>query len=454
MAANPTQALHDNRLTPRRTVVAARLAWTVAVAMGVVFVGCLASALPQKSIRTVRFKEPVGEQGTIAFRIHTHATYSNGLGTQAMAVDLLDIPGVATCRFEQSPTACQLQWVWHKGIDARNLDVEFPALPGPEDYFLQFTWNAHAGLFTGYVNGVPLRVPDTQLPPWNATHGTEARMATGAIEVGFVSADGHHLDSGEAFARVPESLRGKRSELFGVLKSPPASLEVATRLGPLLYESTFKDAASIAGWVMEGPGLTAFQDGWMVVSSSKPNGPEGHAVVWCPMDFPERFVAEWDVQILSKTGLCIVFFAARGLEGEDVFDPSLPQRTGVFSHYTSGSINCYHISYFANTPQAPGRITSNIRKNSGFYLVSNGPPGVPPGSQQVHRVRLVKDAAHTQLQVDGNVVIDSTDEGHRYGPTLRGGKIGFRQMQWTVAGYRNFRVHGLNGHATATARFE
>jgi hypothetical protein len=42
------------------------------------------------------------------------------------------------------------------------------------------------------------------------------------------------------------------------------------------------------------------------------------------------------------------------------------------------------------------------------------------------------------------VVIDYTDDGSGYGPPLGAGKIGLRQMQWTVAKYRDFRVHALH----------
>ncbi len=59
-------------------------------------------------------------------------------------------------------------------------------------------------------------------------------------------------------------------------------------------------------------------------------------------------------------------------------------------------------------------------------------------------MRLIKDGAHIQLQVDGRVSIDYTDPGTaRYGPIHTDGKIGLRQMQWTIAQYRNFRVWEL-----------
>ena len=416
----------------------------VVVAAAQLFLCWLATPVLAETSRAVVFAEPIAQQGTLAFEFRTTQTYRTGPDSALLEIDLLEIPGLARCRFLQSTTVCEVEWLWEAAVGVESLKVEIPALPGPESYFFLFTWDATAGRFTGYVNGVPLRLPGTELPPWKSPVATEARIADEAAGVSFVSAEPRYLDPQESVERVPQDLRGHRGELFGVFASPPAAIDIASRRGELLYASKLDTADSITGWVMEGPGLTSCEEGWMEMSSQRPRGPEGHIVHWCPETFPDRFVAEWEMKILSKTGLCIVFFAAAGPGDEDIFSPIMPQRTGIFPQYTQGGINCYHISYFANTPSAPGRITSNIRKNSGFYLVANGPPGIEPGSDEVHSLRLVKDSGHLQLQVDDRVVIDYTDDGSGYGPPLGAGKIGLRQMQWTVARYRDFRVHALH----------
>jgi hypothetical protein len=411
----------------------------------VVMTGWAFSATAQQSGSIVKFETPLGPQGAISFRMQTDKEYHTGPKVKPVNVDILEIPGVAKVRFSQSSTVCELQWLWARGVKADNLGVQVPGLPGPEEYFIQYTWDGPVGRFTGYVNGTALRLPETQLAPWDVPEGTEVRLATGPFKTALVSTEPRYLDEPQARAQVPEPMLGRRAELFGVYEKEPAPMEVASRLGTLLYESALDAPGSIDGWVMEGPGVTSFEDGWMTMASKQPDSTikQGHIVHWCPRDFPERFVAEWEMQILSKEGLCIVFFAAKGLDGEDIFDPKLPKRTGIFRQYHTGAISCYHISYYANTPSSPGRITANMRKNNGFHLVANGPPGIEPGSDTVHAVRLIKDAAHVQLQVDGNVIIDFTDDGQRYGPVLGGGKIGFRQMQWTIARYRSFRVREL-----------
>lgn len=207
----------------------------------------------------------------------------------------------------------------------------------------------------------------------------------------------------------------------------------------MLYSAAMGDAGGLAGWVMEGPGRTGFADGWMTLDSP---GKAGHCTYWCPEPLPASFTAEWDAQCLdTELGLCIVFFAARGPRGEDLFDPALPPRDGLFPQYTMG-LRCYHISYYANTPDEPDRATSNLRKNPGSHVVAQGPPAIPAQSTAVHHIRLVKDGARILLNADGRTSIDWTDDGRAFGPVLEDGRIGFRQMQWTRFRYRNFTVAG------------
>ena len=128
-----------------------------------------------------------------------------------------------------------------------------------------------------------------------------------------------------------------------------------------MLDAPLASKADIDKWVLEGPGRVTIEDGWMHMRSTRPDaarGVNGHIVHWCPLDFPANFVAEWEVQILSEWGLNIVFFAAHGEQGEDIFAPNLPPRDGTFVNYTKGAIKSYHISYYANAPHAPGRSTS------------------------------------------------------------------------------------------------
>lgn len=208
--------------------------------------------------------------------------------------------------------------------------------------------------------------------------------------------------------------------------------------GALLYSNSLKDTEDSIGWIMEGPGTVEFADGWMQMYSVNE---KGHHVFWCPKDLPENFIAEWEVKNLHpEAGLCIVFFAAKGLNGEDLFDPALPKRDGGFNNYIKGAINNYHISYYANGKDAPGRETANLRKNRGFHKVQAQEPGIHVHSTAMHKIRLVKFKGLIQMFVDDRKIIDWQDDGLKYGKVLNGGKIGFRQMKWTHFAYRNFNV--------------
>lgn len=216
-------------------------------------------------------------------------------------------------------------------------------------------------------------------------------------------------------------------------------MPLSLQRGELIYQNNLSEPGDIAGWTMEGPGVTKFRDGWMEMYSPRE---EYHHVFWCPEEFPDRFIGEWEAQNLEPdAGLCILFFAAHGVNGEDIFHPSLPERDGDFSGYTRDRINSYHISYYANTPSKPDRGKAHLRKNNGFRRVQEGEEGIPTGSTRIHQLKLIKDGPHIRMFVDGRKIIDWTDTGQNDArPHYREGKIGFRQMQWTHFRYRNFRV--------------
>ena len=213
--------------------------------------------------------------------------------------------------------------------------------------------------------------------------------------------------------------------------------------GGLLYQNSLASKNDVADWKMEGPGVTEFKDAWMEMYSPDE---KFHHVFWCPKDFPGGFVAEWELQNLeTDAGLCIVFFAAKGENGEDIFNPTFPKRDGTFNQYTKSKyFNNYHISYYANGRDDPGREISHLRKNKGFNLVQQLYPGIPVKSTDIHKITLVKDGPHIVMFVDERKIIDWIDDGKKYGPVLDGGKIAFRQMQWTHFRYRNFKVWELN----------
>jgi hypothetical protein len=156
-------------------------------------------------------------------------------------------------------------------------------------------------------------------------------------------------------------------------------------------------------------------------------------------------MAEWEMQNLNpKAGLCIVFFAAKGVNGEDVMDPALEKRTGVFSQYTKGDLNNYHISYYTNNPKKPNRPFSHLRKNKGFKTVQYGARGIPVNSTATHQLQLIKKENHISMSVDGREIINWKDESKELGLPLAEGKFAFRQMQWSHFTYKNLKIWNIN----------
>ena len=184
--------------------------------------------------------------------------------------------------------------------------------------------------------------------------------------------------------------------------------------GSLLYANTLSNKDSVDNWVMEGQGSLKFKDGWMKMYSP---GQSGHHVLWCPADLTENFIAEWDTQNLdTSAGLCIVFFAAKGLHGEDIFSGSLPKRNGSFKGYINGAINNYHISYYANAKNEPDREFANLRKNRGFKRVQKGKSGIPLNSTATHKVQLIKNSGRIIMFIDERKLLTGRMMAKNTGP--------------------------------------
>ena len=393
----------------------------------------------------ISLDRPLGSEGTVSFKMTVPQTYRVGADSPKKDIPILEIPGLVSYRLHQSdpephdPNVIKLSWRWQQD-DTGAIDfVRYvPEVPGPQSYYVQYTWDTERGIIDAYIDGNPIRIPGEQMDSWSMEAvGDKIVLPASEIKVSGLEVKHHHLPPWRAQALVPDEYRGRSPELWG-LREDAEALDVSDRKGDLLYSVDLDEQSDIADWPeMEGPGKVAFEDGWMRMWSP---GKEGHHVLWCPEDFPDSFVAEWDIKLESRKGLCIIFFAAKGKNGEDILAPSMPARDGDnFGDYTMGAIQAYHISYFAS----PNRITSNMRKDGQFYLMDQGPIAILPGPQ-IHHVRLIKDEGHIQLQVDGEVYIDYTDNNEaRFGPRYRDGKIGFRQMYETEGLYRNFRVWKL-----------
>lgn len=404
-----------------------------------------------------RLTRPLQDRGTLMFWFRTDRTYRSGIATEYFEQRLVEIDNLVAASFVVERESVTLYIGWGKRRDVTTsgargvrrgiafdqiIRIILPEWPGPAWHHLAICWDATAGKANAFVNGTPYERPGSTVDSWAALPGHTATLHLGprfALAGLRVSPD-PHPESTLAGVVGPEH-RGALDRLLGVSDLGP--LDVAKRRGALLYQRSLEKAEDIRGWVLEGPGKVTFGPDGMTMRSLRPDGPNGHLVHWIDREFPADFIAEFDFEVLTEHGLNILFFSGRGTEGQDAFDPGLTKRDGTFIQYTHGDLNTYHISYFANSPN-DARSVANLRKNSGFFLLANGPVGVMRGGLgETHHATLIKEGAHIRMAVDGRLIIDFTDDGRRAGPVWSGGKMAFRQMQWSSTRYHHLRIYGV-----------
>lgn len=212
--------------------------------------------------------------------------------------------------------------------------------------------------------------------------------------------------------------------------------------GALIYENRLAAPADVADFVLEGQAGVGFHDGALRLSSvvDESAGQRANYVYWCRRDFPADIWMEWEFWPERSRGLCIVFLGARGRAGEDLFDPSLPRRSGEYQQYHSGAIDALHLSYYRRRDDEPLN-TCNLRKSHGFHLVATAADPIPAAeyAKPPYYLRLARGGLGVRFWINDLPVLAWDDDG-RYGPPVGGGKIGFRQMSPMVGRYANLRV--------------
>lgn len=214
-----------------------------------------------------------------------------------------------------------------------------------------------------------------------------------------------------------------------------------------IYHNPLVTASDIAGFRMEGEGALSFPLQRMRLESTMnaEAGQKANVVLWCPEEFPADIAVSWKFRPLQEPGLAILFIAARGADGKDLFDSTLPRRTGEYEQYHHGEMDTYHISYFRRRwVDERGFHTCNLRKSYGFHLVAQGADPLPGVSDMTepYRMLVVKRGPVLSFTINELPIFTWIDEGISYGPLLTGGKIGFRQMAPLIAEYSDLTVYG------------
>ncbi|MDQ8738658.1 DUF1961 family protein [Paenibacillus sp. LHD-38] len=216
----------------------------------------------------------------------------------------------------------------------------------------------------------------------------------------------------------------------------------------LLYSNPLKTAEDLTGFRLEGEAAMTFPKGQLRMESvmEPDDGQQANFVLWCPESFPSDMAVEWEFRPIREPGLAILFFAARGAKGLDLFDPTFSTRTGEYEQYHHGELDAYHLSYYRRRwPDERSFQTCNLRKSYGFHLVAQGADPLPSVADcgGFYRMRLQMRGSRIDFSINELTVL-SWEDGAAYGPPLGAGKIGFRQMSPFIAEYANLRVYALD----------
>ena len=116
----------------------------------------------------------------------------------------------------------------------------------------------------------------------------------------------------------------------------------------LIYENPLSTPEDVKDFVLEGKAVISFENGRLRMENqlSEVEGQKANYVYWCDREFPENIRIEWGFLPVREPGLAMMFFAAKGRDGEDIFDPSLDVRNGEYKMYHHGDIDAFHVSYF------------------------------------------------------------------------------------------------------------
>jgi len=207
-----------------------------------------------------------------------------------------------------------------------------------------------------------------------------------------------------------------------------------------------------AEWVAEGWGGADICGGklWVAPAVFKSCGEKvdstgqdpSHMVVWNRNRFPADMMFEFTVNHYgSNNGLTLVFFAAEGQEGQDIFDLDLPPRNGMYRNYNKGRLKNYTVSYWSRNQKPTlilrGEAYSNrIRKNPGANILATNASLTDMCNDCDFKVRILKIAGHITAEINGTVINHVADPDPH-----GGGYIGLRSMQGVdKVSYDNFRV--------------
>lgn len=216
----------------------------------------------------------------------------------------------------------------------------------------------------------------------------------------------------------------------------------------LIYDNPLSSEYDTKDFIMEGQAKVSFENNHMRMQNilDEKLDQKANFVYWCPIEFPNDICVEWDFYPIKEPGLCILFFGAKGINGEKIFESHLNKRTGEYDLYHHGDINTLHISYFRRRWEEERAFhTCNLRKSYGSHMVAQGGDPIPSieDAKSPYHIRLEKLDNKIDFYINNLHIINWEDDGKTYGKIIRSGCIGFRQMAPLIAEYANLKIYTI-----------
>lgn len=216
----------------------------------------------------------------------------------------------------------------------------------------------------------------------------------------------------------------------------------------LIYENTLASADDLKGFRMEGEASLSFESGKLRMQNKLDPalGQKSNFVLWFPQKFPENIVIKWKFKPLSEPGLAMLFFAAQGKNGKDLFDTALAKREGEYQQYHHGDINAFHLAYFRRRYDTERAFhLCNLRKSYGANIVAQGADPIPSVADILYpmEMKISKSKGEIHFYINDLLMLNYLDDGETFGSVLKEGYIGFRQMAPLVAEYWDLKVYRL-----------
>jgi hypothetical protein len=216
----------------------------------------------------------------------------------------------------------------------------------------------------------------------------------------------------------------------------------------LLYTNSLANEKNLEDFILEGQAQLNCTGKSLVMQNtlSPALGQKANYVLWCPETFPPNIRITWEFRPLSEEGLSMIFFGAKGMEGQELFDNGLQTRSGIYNQYHHGDINTFHLSYYRRKEADEKAFhTCNLRKSYGFHLVAQGADPLPNAYHNMKFYKLALDYKpdYISFSINGLKLLEFFDDGETFGPQLQDGKLGFRQLAPLIGEYRNLKVFKL-----------